>query len=90
MWIRDRLAEGLRRELGPKGIRVTLVSPGFVVSEFQGVAGYAEEWFKGVVEKIGPVLTPEDVARTVAFIVAQPAHCHVSDVVVRPTRQDYP
>lgn len=84
------LAEGLRRELGPKGIRVTLVSPGFVVSEFQGVAGYAEEWFKGVVEKIGPVLTPEDVARTVAFIVAQPAHCHVSDVVVRPTRQDYP
>jgi NADP-dependent 3-hydroxy acid dehydrogenase YdfG len=84
------LAEGLRRELGPKGVRVTLVAPGFVTSEFQGVAGYAPEWYAGVVERIGPVLTPDDVARTVAFIASQPAHCHVADVIVRPTRQDYP
>lgn len=84
------LAEGLRRELSPKGIRVTLVEPGFVVSEFQGVAGYKGEWFEGVVEKIGPVLQPEDVARTISFICAQPPHVHMSDVLVRPTRQEYP
>jgi NADP-dependent 3-hydroxy acid dehydrogenase YdfG len=43
-----------------------------------------------VVEKIGPVLEPADVARSVSFITSQPAHVHVSDVLVRPTRQEYP
>jgi NADP-dependent 3-hydroxy acid dehydrogenase YdfG len=84
------LAEGLRRELAPRGIRVSLVEPAFVESEFQGVAGYTEDWFRGVVERLGPLLRPEDVARAVAFILEQPAHVHVSDIVVRPTRQDYP
>lgn len=84
------LTEGVRRELGPKGIRVSLVEPGFVTSEFQGVAGYADEWYRGVVDRIGPVLAPADVARVVRFIAEQPAHVHVGDVVVRPTRQDYP
>jgi len=84
------LTEGLRRELAPKGIRVTLVEPGFVVSEFQGVAGYTDEWFKGVLDKIGPVLQPADVARVVRFVCEQPAAVHMSDILVRPTRQDYP
>lgn len=84
------MTEGVRRELAPKGIRVTLVEPGFVVSEFQGVAGYQDAWFQGVVEKIGPVLQPEDVARTIAFIASQPARVHIGDVLIRPTRQDYP
>lgn len=84
------LTEGLRRELAPKGIRVTLVEPGFVVSEFQGVAGYDPAWFDTIVERIGPVLQPEDVARPISFLLAQPAHVHISDFIVRPTRQDYP
>lgn len=86
----NALAEAVRRELGPKGIRVTLIEPGFVVSEFQGVAGYDPKWFEDVKSRIGPVLTPPDVARLVAFIVSQPPHVHVSDAVIRPTRQDYP
>jgi NADP-dependent 3-hydroxy acid dehydrogenase YdfG len=86
----NSLAEAARRELGPKGIRVTLIEPGFVVSEFQGVAGYKAEWFEEVKGRIGPVLTPEDVARTITFIVQQPAAVHISDVLIRPTRQDYP
>ncbi len=84
------LAEGLRRELGPKGVRVTLIAPGFVVSEFQGVAGYDPAWFKAVLERLGPALDPADVARLVNFIAAQPAHVHIGDVLIRPTRQDYP
>lgn len=86
----NSLAEACRRELGPKGIRVTLIEPGFVESEFQGVAGYKPEWFAEVKGRIGPVLQPVDVARTIGFIVQQPSHVHVSDVLIRPTRQDYP
>lgn len=86
----NSLAEAMRRELAPKGIRVPLVEPGFVVSEFQGVAGYDDAWFRERVEALGPMLEPADVARAVAFIVSQPAHVHVSDILIRPTRQDYP
>ncbi|MBL0922502.1 MAG: SDR family oxidoreductase [Phycisphaerales bacterium] len=84
------VAEGLRREIGPRGVRVSAIHPGVVRSEFQQVAGYDPVTFGQFMDKIGPVLTPEDVARTVEFIVSQPAHCHVNDVMLRPTRQDYP
>jgi NADP-dependent 3-hydroxy acid dehydrogenase YdfG len=84
------LVEGARRELGPKGVRVSLIEPGFVESEFQGVAGYDPAWFEGVKERIGPVLTPGDVASTVSFVATRPPHVHVADILIRPTRQDYP
>lgn len=84
------LAEGARRELGPKGIRVTLIEPGFVKSEFQDVAGYDPKWVDGIFDKIGPVLSPRDVAKTIAFVVGQPGHVHLNEVMMRPTRQDYP
>ena len=86
----NSLAEALRRELAPKGVRVTLIEPGLVRSEFQGVAGYDPKSFGEFMERVGPVLEPEDVARTVAFIASQPAHVHINDVVIRPTRQEYP
>jgi len=86
----NSLAEALRREIGPKGVRVTLIEPGFVRSEFQGVAGYADDWFAEVVDRIGPVLTPEDCAEIISFIVSRPPAVHLSDALIRPTRQDYP
>ncbi len=84
------LTEGLRREVASRGIRVTLIEPAFVESEFQDVAGYDRDWVKGVFDKIGPVLAPADIARTISFVASQPAHVHLSDVLVRPTRQEYP
>ncbi len=84
------LAEALRREAGPKGVRVSLIEPAIVASEFQAVAGYSEELVSGFDERFGPVLEPADIARTIAFIAAQPASVHICDTVIRPTRQDYP
>lgn len=84
------LTEALRREVGPKGVRVTLVEPGTVVSGFQAVAGYSDELVQNLKDKFGPVLVGEDVANTIHFVVSQPPHVHLSDVMVRPTRQDYP
>lgn len=84
------LAEALRREIGPKGVRVTLVEPAIVVSEFQEVAGYSDDLVDGFKEKFGPLLVPADIARAIGFVASQPAHVHVSDILVRPTRQEYP
>lgn len=86
----NSLAEAARRELGPKGVRVTLVEPGIVVSEFQAGAGYDEAWFSQMAEKFGPLLEPADIAETIRYIVAQPARIHINDVVIRATRQEYP
>lgn len=86
----NSLAEAVRRELGPKGIRVSLIEPGFVESEFQGVAGYETKWFEEVKQRIGPVLQPVDIARLITFVVSQPSHVHLSDSLIRPTRQEYP
>ncbi|MBX3402295.1 MAG: SDR family oxidoreductase [Phycisphaeraceae bacterium] len=84
------LAEALRREIGPRGIRVTTIEPAIVASEFQSVAGYDHGTFGAFMDRIGPVLMPDDVARTIAFAIAQPAHVHLNNIALRPTRQDYP
>jgi NADP-dependent 3-hydroxy acid dehydrogenase YdfG len=81
------VTEALRQELCAHGIRVTLIEPGFVRSGFQEAAGYDMEWFASVEEQCGPLLTPEDVAETVSFVVGRPAHVHLDDIRLRPTRQ---
>jgi NADP-dependent 3-hydroxy acid dehydrogenase YdfG len=84
------LAEGLRREVGPQGIRVSLVEPGMVISGFQDGAGYSDEMVHNLKNKFGPLLYGEDVANAIYYIVSQPPHVHISDIMIRPTRQDYP
>jgi NADP-dependent 3-hydroxy acid dehydrogenase YdfG len=84
------LAEGLRREVGPEGVRVSLVEPGMVQSGFQAGAGYSDEMVQSLEEKFGPLLIGDDVANAILYIVTQPPHVHISDITVRPTRQDYP
>lgn len=84
------LAEGLRREVGPKGVRVSLVEPGIVLSGFQEGAGYSDELVQNFNAKFGPLLRGYDIANAIHFIVTQPPHVHISDIIVRPTRQDYP
>ncbi len=83
-------AEALRREVGGHGVRVTNVRPGIVISEFQDVAGYDAENFGKAIEKFGQPLQPDDVARTIGFVVSQPPHVHVNELTIRPVGQDYP
>ncbi|MEM7623888.1 MAG: SDR family oxidoreductase [Planctomycetota bacterium] len=86
----NSLAEALRRELAPDGIRVTLVEPGIVKSEFQQVAGYDEASFGELMDAKGPVLEPEDIADLLVFTASRPSRICIGDVVIRGTRQDYP
>jgi len=84
------MAEAMRRESGPKGVRVTTIEPGVVASEFQSAAGYDPKVFGEFMESMAPVLTPDDVARTILYACAQPAGVHLSEIMLRPTRQAYP
>lgn len=84
------LAEALRREIGPRGVRVSLVEPGVVATGFQDSAGYSEAMTRSLSDRFGPLLTAADVASAIHFVISQPPHVHISDIVVRPTRQDYP
>jgi NADP-dependent 3-hydroxy acid dehydrogenase YdfG len=84
------LAEGLRRELAPDGVRVSLVMPGIVLSEFQDVAGYNEENFGKTVAQFGKLLEPSDIAEGIRWMLALPPHVNVNEIMIRPTGQPYP
>ncbi len=84
------LAEGLRREVCPHGIRVSTVMPGIVTSGFQAVAGYDEEHFGKAVAPFGTLLEPEDIAQGIVWLLILPAHVHVNEIMIRPTGQTYP
>lgn len=84
------IAEALRQEICSKGVRVSTVMPGIVVSEFQQVAGYNAENFGKSIAHFGKLLEPQEVADGVAWLLALPPHVNVSELMIRPTGQNYP
>ncbi|MBN1472121.1 MAG: SDR family oxidoreductase [Syntrophaceae bacterium] len=84
------IAEGLRQEVCKYGVRLSLVMPGIVKSEFQKVAGYNEEnFFKGIAH-MGRLLGPQAIADGICWLLTQPPHVNVSEIIIRPTGQNYP
>ncbi|MEM8550259.1 MAG: SDR family oxidoreductase, partial [Verrucomicrobiota bacterium] len=79
------LAEALRRDIGPKGVRVSTIAPGFVRSGFQDAAGYTDEMVDDFIERLGPFLVGDDIAESIAHLVALPPHVNVSHITIRPT-----
>jgi NADP-dependent 3-hydroxy acid dehydrogenase YdfG len=84
------LAESLRREICPNGVRVSLVKPGIVLSGFQGVAGYNEENFGKSVAQFGKLLEPQAIADGIHWLLTLPPHVNVNEIMIRPTGQTYP
>ncbi len=76
------LSEGLRQET--KDIRVTIISPGPVESELADsitspatAAAVAEQFRQDM-------LTPDAIARGIAYAIEQPADVDVNEVIIRP------
>ena len=84
------VAEGLRREICQYGVRVALVMPGIVLSEFQDVAGYDEENFGKGVAQFGKLLEPQAIAEGIRWLLTLPPHVNVNEIMIRPTGQSYP
>jgi NADP-dependent 3-hydroxy acid dehydrogenase YdfG len=83
------IAEGLRQEVCAHGVRVSLVMPGIVISEFQKVAGYNEDFGKGIAH-MGKLLEPQAIADGICWLLKQPPHVNISEMMIRPTGQNYP
>ena len=84
------IAEGLRREICSHGVRVSVIMPGIVISEFQGVAGYNEENFGKGVAQFGKLLEPQAIADGIHWLLTLPPHVNVNEIMIRPTGQSYP
>lgn len=82
------LTRNLRAELGPRGVRVKNVEPGFVGTELgDGMLDSAKReelsrW-RGAIE----ILRSEDIADAIAFAVAAPPRVNVAELIVVPTAQ---
>jgi NADP-dependent 3-hydroxy acid dehydrogenase YdfG len=81
------LSEALRQEAGDK-LRVTVVSPGFVRTDF--VESIANPSLKKQIRdrRDQIAIAPEAIARAICFALEQPSDVDVGDIVVRPTAQD--
>jgi NADP-dependent 3-hydroxy acid dehydrogenase YdfG len=82
------LTEGMRQELRARKspIRVSAVSPGYVETEFAGVFSGSADAARRTYAQL-KVLEPRDVADAILWVVMQPPHVEVHDVLVRPTQQ---
>lgn len=82
------LTEALRQELRDidSPIRITAISPGTVETEFAAHFHDSEAAARATYDAY-PVLQPEDVARTVLHVLAQPEHVQIHDILMRPTAQ---
>jgi NADP-dependent 3-hydroxy acid dehydrogenase YdfG len=80
------LTEALRQEAGP-AIRVSEVSPGMVATDFSDATPETEvrEAMQAQIREVA--ISPEAIARAVAFIIDQPADVEIGSLVIRPTAQ---
>ena len=78
--------DALRKELGGEGIRVSVIEPGAVWTEFgQNVSDAMRERRESL-----DALTSEDVAQALVYAFAQPPRVLVEEILIRPVRQVAP
>ena len=78
--------DALRKELGGEGIRVSVIEPGAVWTEFgQNVSDAMRERRESL-----DALTSEDVAQALVYAFAQPPRVLVEEILLRPVKQVAP
>ncbi|RBP44383.1 NADP-dependent 3-hydroxy acid dehydrogenase YdfG [Roseimicrobium gellanilyticum] len=76
------ISEGLRLE--NKDVRVTVISPGVVESELAHTI--SDPATREAIDDFRKVaLTPDSIARAMAYAIEQPADVDVNEIIVRPT-----
>ncbi|MGY1639156.1 SDR family NAD(P)-dependent oxidoreductase [Geodermatophilus sp. SYSU D00742] len=88
-WAVNAFSESLRQEVTTRGVRISLVEPGAVATELSShiTQPEAREQSRQYAEGMR-TLQAEDVARAILYVVSQPPHVAVNEVLVRPTDQE--
>ena len=81
------LSDGLREEMAPHNIRVTILSPGAVKTELLDHISEVDvrEANQGYVGEVG--VPAETLARLVAFAINEPQDVSLNEILFRPTAQ---
>jgi NADP-dependent 3-hydroxy acid dehydrogenase YdfG len=88
-WAVNAFSESLRQEVTKSGVRISLVEPGAVDTELrthitQEAAREATNRYAQAMRQ----LQSDDIARAILYVITQPAHVAINEVLVRPTDQD--
>ncbi len=75
----------LRRQVAPSGVRVGSIAPGMVANELWGFT--TSEEIDAQIAKHAS-LRSEDVAEAIVFMLSQPPHVTIRDLVMVPQNQD--
>lgn len=81
------LHDALRKELGPEGIRVSLIEPGAVYTEWGH--NVPAEQMKARRDSL-QALHAEDIAQALLWAFVQPPHVNALESLILPTRQTAP
>jgi NADP-dependent 3-hydroxy acid dehydrogenase YdfG len=76
----------VRQEAGDK-LRVTIISPGFVRTNFADSVTNLDIKAQLAESRDKFALPPDAIARAIAFAIEQPADVDVNEMIVRPTAQ---
>jgi ribitol 2-dehydrogenase len=76
----------VRRQVAASGVRVGEVAPGSVATELWDITDQAE--IDRLTDEERQFVRAEDVARVVLFMLSQPPHVTIRDVVILPQAQD--
>jgi len=80
--------ESLRQEVTERGVRVTLIEPGFVATEL--TSHITDETMRQAASEIAGsmrTLEADDIAQAVLYALRQPEHVSVNSILIRPTDQ---
>jgi NADP-dependent 3-hydroxy acid dehydrogenase YdfG len=80
------ISEGLRQEAGDK-LRVTIITPGFVNTGLVDSMTNPEVRAQIVAATEKMAISPDAIARAIAFAIEQPGDVDVNEIVIRPTAQ---
>jgi NADP-dependent 3-hydroxy acid dehydrogenase YdfG len=88
-WAVNAFSESLRQEVTGRGVRIGLVEPGAVATELSSHITQPDAKAASARMAAGMrTLQAEDIARAVLYLVTQPPHVAVNEVLVRPTDQE--
>jgi len=88
-WAVVGFTESLRKELVPAKVRVTVIEPGVAETELRdhvahpGAQTAVNTWAGSMRQ-----LQAEDIANAVLYVVSQPPHVCINEILMRPTDQE--